>query len=184
MIGITVLVIVVALVAYSIYLYNNLIRLKNLTQEGWSGIDIQLKQRSSLIPNLIETVKGYMGHERGVLEDITKLRGEALNAGSIQERANSENMLTSALKQLFALSENYPNLKASENFIELQQSLTSIESQIQSARRYYNGAARDLNISIQSFPSNLVALAFQFQPAPYFEIEDPKERELPTVKFS
>jgi LemA protein len=184
MIGTTLLIIVAVLIAYCIYIYNKLIRLQNLTKEGWSGIDIQLKQRSSLIPNLIETVKGYMGHERSVLEDITKLRSQALNAGSIQERADTENMLTSALKQVFALAENYPDLKASTNFIELQQTLTSIEDQIQLARRYYNGAARDLNITIESFPSNLMANAFHFRQAAYFEIADAKERELPNVKFS
>ena len=180
----TILLVVIALVVlYIIYVYNRLIRLLNLTKEGWSGIDVQLKQRADLIPNLIETVKGYMGHERGVLEQITALRTQCLTSQNVQERAQNENMLTGALRQLFALAENYPDLKASQNFIELQQSLAAIENQIQLARRYYNGTVRDLNITIESFPSNLVAQSFGFRPAAFFEIEEAKEREVPTVKF-
>lgn len=182
---ITVLLIIVALIfLYAVFVYNRLVRLRNLTQEGWSGIDVQLKQRANLIPNLVETVKGYMGHERGVLEKVTELRTQALASTDIKERAANENMLTSALRQLFAVAENYPDLKASQNFIELQQTLTNIENQIQLARRYYNGTVRDLNIAIQSFPSNIVASIFNFKPADFFEIEDAKEREVPTVKFS
>lgn len=184
MIFITIIIlIIVALILYIVLTYNNLVRLQNLTKEGWSGIDVQLKQRANLIPNLVEAVKGYMGHESGVLEKVTELRTQALASGSIEERANNENMLTNALKQLFAVSENYPDLKASQNFIELQQSLTSIENQIQLARRYYNGTARDLNIAIQSFPSNLIARKFNYTPAEFFQIDDAKEREVPTVKF-
>lgn len=181
----TILLVLVALVVlYIIFAYNRLVRLQNLTKEGWSGIDVQLKQRANLIPNLVETVKGYMGHERGVLEKVTELRTQALASGSVQERAQNENMLTSALRQLFAVSENYPDLKASQNFVELQQTLTSIEDQIQLARRYYNGAARDLNIAIESFPSNLIAKSFHFKTAEYFEINDVNERNVPNVKFS
>lgn len=178
------LIILVILVLYIILIFNRLIRLKNLSQEGWSGIDVQLKQRANLIPNLIETVKGYMGHEQGVLEKITELRSQAISSSNMQERSNNENMLSNALRQLFAVSENYPDLKASQNFIELQNSLTNIENQIQLARRYYNGTVRDLNIAIQSFPSNLIANAFHFIPAEFFQIEDAKEREAPTVNFS
>ncbi len=178
------LIILVAVLLYVVYAYNNLVKLQNLTKEGWSGIDIQLKQRANLIPNLVETVKGYMGHERGVLEKVTELRSQALASGNIAERAQNENMLTSALRQLFAVSENYPDLKASQNFIELQNTLTNIENQIQLARRYYNGAARDLNIAIQSFPGNIVANVFHYTPAEYFGIEDAKEREVPTVKLN
>lgn len=177
------LIIILLPIIYVIYAYNSLVRLQNLTKEGWSGIDIQLKQRANLIPNLIETVKGYMGHERGVLEKITELRSQAMNSNNVAERAANENMLTSALRQLFAVAENYPDLKASQNFINLQNALTSIENQIQLARRYYNGAARDLNIAIQSFPSNIIANSFHFTPADYFEIDDAKEREVPVVKF-
>lgn len=182
--GIIILIALIAVVAYAIIIYNTLIRRKNLVEEGWSGIDVQLKQRSDLIPNLIECVKGYMSHERGVLEEVTKLRSQCLQATDMQERAQSENLLTGALRQLFALSENYPDLKASQNFLDLQGSLTNIEDQIQLARRYYNGTVRDLNISIQSFPSNLIANAFKFKPAAFFEIEDAKEKEAPKVNFS
>lgn len=176
--------IIVVMLLYIILAYNRLIRLQNLTKEGWSGIDVQLKQRANLIPNLVESVKGYMGHESGVLEKVTELRTQALASPNLQERANNENMLTSALRQLFAVSENYPDLKASQNFIELQKALENIENQLQLARRYYNGTVRDLNIAIQSFPSNIIARNFNFQPAEFFGIEDEKEREVPEVNFS
>lgn len=181
---IVILVIVLVLVLYGIYIYNRLIRLNNLAQEGWSGIDVQLKRRSDLIPNLVEAVKGYMGHERGVLEDVTKYRAQAASSTSIPDRANNENMLTGALRQLFAVSENYPDLKASQNFIELQTALTGTEDQIQLARRYYNGTVRDFNILVQSFPSNLIANTLHYLPKEFFEIQDPAEREVPVVKFS
>lgn len=174
---------VILLILYIIFIYNRLITLNNLNKEAYSGIDVQLKQRANLIPNLVEAVKGYMGHERGVLEKVTELRTQALASGNIKERANNENMLTSALKQLFAVSENYPDLKANQNFIDLQQNLTNIENQIQLARRYYNGTVRDLNIAIQSFPSNLVANSFHFTKAEFFEIDDAKEKEVPSIKF-
>ena len=177
------LVIIVVIILYFIFTYNRLVRSQNLAQEGWSGIDIQLKLRASLIPNLLETVKGYMGHERGVLEKVTELRSQCLGSGNMQERAQSENRLTDALRQLFAVSENYPDLKASQNFIDLQQTLTTTENQIQSVRRYYNGTVRDLNILIQSFPSNVIARSFHFTSAEFFGIENAQEREAPSVKF-
>ena len=177
------IVILAALAGYIIFIYNTLIRRKNLVAEGWSGIDVQLKQRSNLIPNLIEAVKGYMSHERNVLENITELRSQCLSAKNMKTREQNENMLTSALRQLFALSENYPNLKASENFIDLQNTLTKIEDQIQMSRRYYNGTVRDLNITIQSFPSNLIAKAFKFQQADFFEIDTAQDKEVPKVDF-
>jgi len=177
------IVILAALAGYIIFIYNTLIRRKNLVAEGWSGIDVQLKQRSNLIPNLIEAVKGYMSHERNVLENITELRSQCLSAKNMKTREQNENMLTSALRQLFALSENYPNLKASENFIDLQNTLTKIEDQIQMSRRYYNGTVRDLNITIQSFPSNIIAKAFKFQPADFFEIDTAQDKEVPKVDF-
>lgn len=183
MLGSIIFVIIVAIVLYIILVYNKLITLRNLKDESWSGIDVQLKQRADLIPNLVETVKGYMGHEKGVLEKVTQLRAQCLSSGSVEERAKNENMLTSALRQLFAVSENYPDLKASQNFIDLQKTLTSIEDQIQLARRYYNGTVRELNIKIQSFPSNLIANAFNFKPATYFELDDPQDRESPNIKF-
>lgn len=175
---------IVFIFLYIIVTYNRLITLNNLNQEGWSGIEVQLKQRADLIPNLVEVVKGYSVHERDVLERLTELRTKALASGSVQERANNENILTSALRQLFAVSENYPDLKASKNFIELQQALGKIEDQIQLARRYYNGTTRDLNIGIQKFPSNIIAKLFQFAPAQFFEIENVKEIESPVIKLS
>ena len=182
--GTFLIVILLAAIAYAVYIYNTLVQRKNLVQEGWSGIDVQLKQRADLIPNLIESVKGYMSHERGVLEKITELRSQCLSANDVKSREQSENMLTGALRQLFALAENYPDLKASQNFLDLQANLTKIEDQIQLARRYYNGTVRDLNITIQSFPSNLIANAFKFTPAAFFEITDVKDKEVPKVDFS
>jgi len=178
------LILIVLFILYLVFTYNRLVRLQNLTKEGWSGIDVQLKQRANLIPNLVEAVKGYMGHERGVLEKLTELRTQCLASGTMQERSANENQLTGALRQLFALAENYPDLKASQNFIELQQALSNVENQIQLARRYYNGTARDFNILVESFPSNLVARGFGFGPVQFFEIEDAAERDVPSVKFS
>jgi LemA protein len=174
--------IVMALVG-AITIYNRLVRNRQMVQEGWSGIDVQLKRRADLIPNLIETVKGYMGHEKGVLEKVTELRAQSLQAGGVGEKARAEGALGAALANLFAVAENYPDLKASQNFIQLQQSLADIEDQVQLARRYYNGAARNLNILIGSFPSNVVANMFQFTPAEYFEVEDAADRAVPKVAF-
>ena len=175
--------VVVLLVLGAVAIYNKLVTNKNMVAEGWSGIDVQLKRRNDLIPNLIETVKGYMGHERGVLEQVTELRSKSLQAAGVGDKARAEGALGAALANLFAVAENYPDLKASQNFMELQKSLADIEDQIQLARRYYNGAARNFNILIQSFPSNLVANTFQFTPVEYFEIEEAAERAVPKVSF-
>ena len=164
--------------------YNRLVRSRQMAQEGLSGIDVQLKRRADLIPNLLETVKGYMGHERQVLERVTELRTRSLQAGSVAEKGQVEGMLTEALRTLFAVAENYPDLKASQNFMELQQSLADIEEQIQLSRRYYNGAARNLNILVESFPSNIVARLFGFSQVEYFELEDQADRAVPRVSFS
>ena len=174
--------VVMALVA-SITIYNRLVRNRQMVQEGWSGIDVQLKRRADLIPNLIEAVKGYMGHERGVLEKVTDLRAESLKAASVGDKAKAEGALGAALANLFAVAENYPDLKASQNFIQLQQSLADIEEQIQLSRRYYNGAVRNLNILVASFPSNVVANMFKFTSEEYFEIEDAADRAVPKVAF-
>jgi LemA protein len=178
-----ILAIVVVLLLGAVVIYNKLVTNKNMVAEGWSGIDVQLKRRNDLIPNLIETVKGYMGHERGVLEQVTELRAKSLQAAGVGDKARAEGALGAALANLFAVAENYPDLKASQNFIELQKSLADIEDQIQLARRYYNGAARNFNILIQSFPSNLVANTFHFTPVEYFEIEAAAERAVPKVAF-
>jgi len=183
-IGLYIILGVVALLLLgAVTIYNKLVTNKNMVAEGWSGIDVQLKRRNDLIPNLIETVKGYMGHERGVLEQVTELRAKSLQAAGVGDKARAEGALGAALANLFAVAENYPDLKASQNFIELQKSLADIEDQIQLARRYYNGAARNFNILIQSFPSNLVANTFHFTPVEYFEIEEAAERAVPKVAF-
>jgi LemA protein len=184
MIGLYILLGVIGLLLLgAVVIYNRLVTNKNLVAEGWSGIDVQLKRRNDLIPNLIEAVKGYMGHERGVLEKVTELRAQSLKATGVGDKARAEGALGAALGNLFAVAENYPDLKASQNFIQLQQSLADIEDQIQLARRYYNGAARNLNILIASFPSNLVAQNFGFTPVEYFEIQDQADRAVPKVSF-
>ncbi len=164
--------------------YNRLVRAKQMAQEGLSGIDVQLKRRADLIPNLIEAVKGYMGHEKGVLEKVTELRAQSMKAEGVAEKGQVEGMLSRALGNLFAVAENYPDLKASQNFLDLQKSLADIEDQIQLSRRYYNGAVRALNILVDSFPSNIVAKMFGFTSMEYFELEDQADRAVPKVSFS
>lgn len=168
---------------WAVAIYNRLVKSRNLVLEGWSGIDVQLKRRYDLIPNLVETVKGYAGHEKEVLEKVVELRNSAARAETAGEKAPIENMLTQTLRQLFALAEAYPDLKANQNFLDLQGKLSEIEEQIQLARRYYNGTARDMNILVQSFPSNIIARSFGFAEAEYFEIELATEREAPKVQF-
>ena len=165
-------------------LYNRLVKARNLVREGWSGIQVQLKRRSNLIPNLVDTVKGYVTHERGVLERVTELRDKSMSAESPAQRGAVEGQLSMALGRLLAVAENYPDLKANQNFLELQKSLADLEDQIQMARRYYNGTVRELNILVESFPSNLVAGTFNFTQAEFFELEDPSEAALPKVSFS
>jgi len=173
----------VALPLWGIVLYNRLVSKKNMVREGWSGIDVQLKRRANLIPNLIEAVKGYMGHERDVLENITALRTQSLTPGQPGEQGRTQGLLGAALGRLFAVAENYPDLKANENFLDLQDQLAEIEEQIQLARRYYNGSVRDLNILVESFPSNLVASVFRFVQAEFFELEEAADRAMPAVSF-
>ena len=171
--------VVVAVIA----IYNKLVRVKNLVEEGWSGIDVQLKRRANLIPNLIEVVKGYMGHERDLLSKVTELRTRSMKAREVGEKGRLEGLLSSSLADVFAVAEGYPDLKANQNFSELQANLSEIEEQIQLARRYYNGTVRNLNIQVESFPSNIIAGVFNFSKAEFFEIEDPGDRTLPEVKF-
>ena len=178
-----VFVVVLGGILYAIGLYNKLVRNKNMVAEGWSGIEVQLRRRSNLIPNLIETVKGYVTHEAGLLSDIVKLRSRSKETREVAEKSRVESALTRSLGNLLALAEAYPDLKASQNFIDLQDDLSLIESDIQMARRYYNGTVRNLNISIESFPGNLIAERFRFEKAEFFEIEDAAEREVPEVKF-
>ena len=179
------LAIAAVIALYAIMLYNGLVKARQVKEEAWSGIDVQLKRRADLIPNLIETVKGYAKHERETFEQVVELRNraQAVPAGDVQGRAVAEGLLGQALGKLVALAEAYPDLKANQNFSELQASLQTIEDEIQMSRRYYNGAARDLNVKVESFPSSLLASAFSFAKAPYFEIENPADRAVPTVKF-
>ncbi|HDP80955.1 MAG TPA: LemA family protein [Spirochaetes bacterium] len=164
--------------------YNGFIRKRNLLKEAWSGIDVQLKRRYDLIPNLVESVKGYASHERGLMEEITNLRTRCMQTDTPAEKAKAETDLSAGLKRLFAVAEAYPQLRASENFMDLQKNLAEIEDQIQLARRYYNGTTRDFNIMVESFPSMIVARMFNFQKAEFFEIETAGERETPVVTFS
>ncbi len=158
---------------YVMLTYNGLVSLKNRVSEAWSDIEVQMKRRYNLIPNLVETVKGYMSHERETLESVTRARGEAMaNRGSPDAQARSENMLAGAIKSLFALAENYPDLKANQGFLDLQDDLAEVEDKIQAARRYFNGSVRDLNVKIEQFPSNLVATAFKFVQAGFFELDE------------
>ena len=163
--------------------FNKLIREKNLVAEGWSGIDVQLKRRHNLIPNLVETVKGYSRHEQKLLTDIVELRNRSRVADHIKEKEENENALSDQLKTLFALAENYPELKANQNYLKLSEQLCDIESQLQMARRYYNGATRNYNIRVESFPSNVVARLFGFRREEFFEIETATERAAPKVEI-
>jgi len=175
--------IVLGVVVWLIAAYNGLVRLRNMVKSAWSQIDVQLKRRYDLIPNLVETVKGYAAHEKGTLENVVKARQAGIEAKTVGEQAQAENMITGALRQLFALSEAYPNLKANENFLALQEELASTENKIGFARQYYNETVKDFNTRQQVFPTNLVAGTFGFKPADFFEIEEPAAREAPKVKF-
>jgi LemA protein len=180
-----VLAIAAAVAVYVIVLFNRLVKTRQMAAEGWSGIDVQLKRRADLVPNLVDTVKGYASHERALFEEITGLRSAVgrLAEGEVVERGRLEGMLTGALGKLLALAEAYPELKASQNFRDLQAALAGVEDEIQMARRYYNGATRNLNVMVESFPSNLVARALAFHKRDYFEIDD-TDRTAPAVTFS
>ncbi len=173
----------VVLALFVIAIYNGLVAKRALVEEGWSGIETQLKRRSNLIPNLVETVKGYADHESGTLEAVTEMRARSLGAGNVADRADAERQLSGAIGNLFAVAENYPDLKANQNFQQLQTELSEIENEIQLSRRYYNGTVRDLNIMVETFPNNLVAGQFGFIKAEFFEIEDEAARAVPKVEF-
>jgi LemA protein len=172
-----------AVVIYVIVIFNSLVRQRNLVREGWSGIDVQLKRRTDLVPNLVETVKAYAAHERTVLDEVTQSRATSIAADNVAGQASAERALQGALGRLFAVAEAYPQLKADKNFLELQQQLAEIEDQLQMARRYYNGTARNLNIGIQSFPANLMAGLLGFREQPFFELEDRAQAAAPSVAF-
>lgn len=180
-----ILAIIVLVAGIGVVLYNRLVKLRQMSEEGWSGIDVQLKRRANLIPNLVETVKGYASHEREALERVTELRAEIgkVSDSDVAGRGRLEGMLSGAIGRLFAVAESYPDLKANQNFIELQKALQTVEDEIQMARRYYNGSVRNLNVAVESFPSSLVANQFGFAQRDYFEIEDAADRAVPKVLF-
>lgn len=183
--GWIILGIIVLAVVYLIFLYNRLVALRQTVNQSWSDISVQLKQRHDLVPNLVETVKGYAAHEKSVFENVTKARSMAMQATSPVEMAKAENMFRDTLKSLFAVAEAYPELKANTNFLQLQSQLQELENNIESARRYYNAVVRDYNISTETFPSNLIASTFNFKREELFQLEAPEaERKAPKVSFS
>jgi LemA protein len=181
-----IIAVVVAIAIYAIAVFNRLVRLRQMTNEAWSGIDVQLKRRSDLVPNLVEAVKGYAAHERSTLDEVAALRGaaRAVPEGDVAGRASAESALSAGLGKLIALAESYPDLKASGNFLELQSQLSALEDDLQMARRYYNGAVRNLNVVVQSFPASLVAGALGFAARDFFELAAASERQAPQVQFN
>ena len=183
-IGLILIVIVVVAIAWALVAYNGLIRRRNQVKEAWSDIDVQLKRRHNLIPNIVETVKGYASHESGTFDKVTNARARALSAQTPAEHAQAENMLSETLKSLFAVSENYPDLKANANFLELQRELSDTEDKIQAARRFYNTNVRDYNTTIEQVPTNIIANAFNFKQEAFFELEDEAAKSVPEVSFN
>lgn len=179
----TVIILIIIIIFWLIAVYNGLIRSKNRVAEGWSDIEVQLKRRYNLIPNLVETVKGYARHEDKVLNDVTQARNMAINAKDAKGKAEAENVLSGALKSLFAVSENYPELKANKNFAKLQDELTDTENKIQASRRFYNGLVRDFNTKLEVFPTNLIAKKLGFKKSDFFELKDASAKEPISVKF-
>ena len=177
-------VVLVLAIGFVVATYNGLVPLRNRVEEAWSDITVQLKRRTDLIPNLVNSVKGYATHEKEVFEKVTEARSAIMDAKSVKDTAEAENMLEGALKSLFAVAEAYPDLKANQNFMQLQQELVDTEDKIQASRRFYNGGVRDLNTKIQTFPANIVAGMFNFQAKEFFEVEDRASVENPVeVKF-
>ncbi len=178
-----ILAVIAVIIVVIIGMYNSLIRLKNRVDEAWSDIDVQLKRRHDLIPNLVETVKGYASHEKDTLERVVQARNAAMQAGNAEEKAKTENALSETLKSIFALAESYPDLKANQNFLELQRELSDTENKIQASRRFYNGNVRDFNTKLQVFPTNIMAGTLGFKACDFFEIEEAGERKNVEVKF-
>lgn len=177
------LIVVVVLALVFAGVYNGLVRARNRVRESWSDINVQLRRRHDLIPNLVETVKGYAAHEQRVLEEVIKARTEAVTAGGMAEKAQAENQLTDALKHLFALSEAYPNLRASENFAKLQDELSDTENKLQASRRFYNSNVMHYNTMLEQFPTNFISSTFDFTRQEYFQLDNPAQAELPKVSF-
>jgi LemA protein len=178
-----ILPIIAVIIIWFIFIYNRFVRLITRAKEAWSDIEVQMKRRYDLIPNLVNTVKGYAAHETTAFENVTKARAMAMGAGTLEEKAGAENMLGNALKSLFAVAEAYPDLKANQNFLELQRELSDTENKIQAARRFYNTNVRDLNIATDTFPSNLVAKMFNFAKMEFFGLDDEAAREPVKVQF-
>jgi LemA protein len=180
---IIIIAVIVLFLLYGVSIYNRLVKLRNLVQEAWSSIDVMLKKRHDLIPNLVETVKGYASHERETLDSVTRARNQAVGANSVEGKEAAEKNLNQAMMNLFAVAEQYPDLKANANFQQLQSELTSIENDIEKSRRYYNGTVRENNTLVESFPSNIIANMYKFEKSPFFELDNIAEREVPSVKF-
>lgn len=176
--------VVAVVVLWAVFAYNRFVTFVNRAKEAWADIDVQLKRRYDLIPNLVNTVKGYASHERQTLEKVTEMRAKAMGAGGLEEKGQAENMLTGALKSLFAVSENYPDLKANENFVELQKELSDTENKIQAARRFYNGNVRDLNTALESFPQNIIGKVFKFSAQEFFELREDEAAAKDPVKVT
>lgn len=180
---VTIFIVVGILIIQTIFIYNKLIRLRNNANEGWSGIDVQLKRRADLVPNLVTTVKGYANHEDKLLEELTTLRAESISEQPIGTQVRTEHSLSQSLHKLMVVAEAYPDLKADKNFLKLQQQLSEIENTLQKSRRYYNGTVRELNIKIESFPSNLVAKIIGFSKYTFFALSEESDRDAPEIKF-
>ncbi|NND32344.1 MAG: LemA family protein [Saprospiraceae bacterium] len=183
----TYFLIIIAIAALAVFyfvgVYNKFVRKRSMMDEGWSGIDVQLKKRYDLIPNLVETVKGYASHEKDTLQQVIEARNRAMKAEGVSEQNEAEKNLNTALANIYALGEAYPDLKANTNFLQLQQQLAAVESDVEKARRYYNATVRENNIMVESFPSNLIANAMGFEQTEFFEIEEVSQREAPQIKF-
>jgi LemA protein len=183
MVGYILLGLAVLVGLWGIGTFNGLVRRRNVVAEGWSGIETQLKRRADLIPNLVETVKGYATHERTTFDELARLRSAAQSGQDMAQRAQTETAITAAIGRIMAVAESYPQLRASENFQSLQKELSDIEDQIQMARRYYNASVRDLNVAVEQFPSNVIANSFGFKKADFFQIENAADRQVPKVAF-
>ena len=182
--GLWIILIILAVVAvFVVGIYNGLVQLRNRCENSWAQVDVQLRRRYDLIPNLVETVKGYAKHEKETFQNVTEARAQAINAGSVKDQGKAENMLSGALKSLFAVSENYPELKANQNFMMLQEELAGTESKIAYSRQFYNDTVMKFNTKQQVFPSNIIANMFNFQEREYFEIEEPEAKEPVKVEF-
>ncbi len=179
-----IILIILVITLYVVVTYNSLVKMRNHVKEGWADIDVQLKRRYNLIPNIVETVKGYAAHEEAVFTKVTEARSGAINAGNVHDQGAAENMLSGALKSLFALAENYPDLKANDNFKQLQNELVDTEDKIQASRRFYNSTVREFNTKVEQFPAKVVADMFKFKSEEFFEIEEEEQKEVVDVDFN